>query len=182
VNHDHQVQKLHSQSVDGARGGAQTWRSGTIAGSRRNLRHVGGPQWAGVGAFVKKKGDGQPVPRTFESAKMRLHNARSRIDRLLESMALAGMPVGDTINELCDSLDKHADNLELVLYIRVMVTEEQQLEQQRVSYQHPMFESVDTGERSQMKLATPVEDPNPAATALDESEFVFYHSGTATKH
>lgn len=131
---------------------------------------------------MKKKGDGQPLPRTFESAKMRLHNARSRIDRLLESMALAGMPVCDTINELCDSLDKHADNLELVLYIRVMVAEEHQLEQQRVSYQHLMFESVDSNERSQAKLATPVEDPKHAATILDRSEFVFCHNGTATKH
>ena len=131
---------------------------------------------------MKKKDDGQPVPCTFESAKMRLHNARSRIDRLLESMALAGVSVCDTINELCDSLDRHADNLELVLYVRVMVAEEQELEQQSVSYQHPMFESVDTNDRSQIKLATPVEDPNRAATALDGSEFVFYHSGTATKH
>ena len=131
---------------------------------------------------MKKKGDGQPVPRTFESAKMRLHNARSRIDRLLESMALAAMPVCDTINELCDSLDKHADNLELVLYIRVMVAEEQQLKQQRLSYQHLMFESVDSNERGQVKLASPIEDPNRAATILDGSEFVFYHSGTATKH
>ena len=130
----------------------------------------------------KKKDGGQPVPCTFESAKKRLNQVRSRIDRLFESMDLAGMPVCAAVNELCDVLDKDADILELLLAMRVMVPEEQKLELQRVSHQNPAFESVDTDERSQIKLATPVEEPNGAATAVDRSEFVFFHSGTTTKH
>src|SRR5262249_42886085 len=94
-------------------------------------------------ASVKKKEGGQPVPSTFESAKMRLNQVRSRIDRLFESMDLAGMPVCAAVNELCDVLDKDADILELLLAMRVMVPEEQNLEQPRVSYQNPIFESVD---------------------------------------
>src|SRR5262249_47429798 len=116
---------------------------------------------------MKKKEDGQPVPCTFASAKKRLANVRSRIDRLFESMDLVAMPVSHAVNELCDSLNKHADALEVLLAMQVMVPEEQKLEQQRVSYQNPAFESVDTGGRSQIKLVTPVEEPNGAATALD---------------
>jgi len=131
---------------------------------------------------VKKKEDRQPVPYTFASAKKRLTNVRSRIDRLFESMDLVAMPASHAVNELCDSLDKHAEALEVLLAMRVGVPEEQKLEQQRVSYPNPAVESVDTGERSQIELATPVEEPNGASTALDRSEFVFFHSGTTTKH
>jgi len=131
-----------------------------------------------LASMKKKKDGGQPVSGTFESAKKRLNQVRSRIDRLFESMDLAGMPVCAAVNELCDVLDKDADILELLLAMRVMLPEEQQ----RLSAQNPAFESVDTDERSQIKLATPIEEPNGAATALNGSEFVFYHNGTATKH